>query len=244
MNLICQAEKAWASNFSVNPIQVFLSPKTSRETSNKLLTLRNDSTETLRFQLSAFAWDQSPQGEIQFNPTEDVIFFPSLLSLAPGEKRNVRLGVMVPASDREKTYRIIVEELPPQENLQKSQGGTQVRVLTKLSVPIFVQPAKPVVDGTIQDMAIHNGHFSFQLKNTGNVHFVAQEVQIKGYGALDKVVFERPITGWYILANGVRAFDVEVPKADCAKIRSLTVKVQTQKKNFEQSLQTPGGACK
>ncbi len=245
MSLFGQAGKTLASNFSVNPIQIFLAPKASKDASSKLLALKNDSSEILRFQVTAFAWKQSDQGAIQLSPTKDVIFFPTLLSLAPGEKRNVRLGIMVPASEQEKTYRLIVEELPSPATLQQSSTATQIRVLTKMSVPIFIQPIKPVLDGSIQAIATQKGHLSFRVKNTGNVHFLAQQVRVKGFGASAQSVFDRSTTGWYILANSDRAFEMELPKTDCAKIQSLTVEVQTaEKKSFTQSLKTPGGVCR
>ena len=74
-----------------------------------LLTLRNESNETLQFQLSVFAWTQSPLGQMELEPTEDVVFFPTLLTLKPKETRRVRVGSATPQDVREKTYRIFVE---------------------------------------------------------------------------------------------------------------------------------------
>ena len=99
---------ASAATFSVNPTQIYLSGRTT----SALLTLRNDSTETLRFQLSAFAWNQSATGEILLEPTQDVVFFPALLTLKQGEERRIRVGSTVSPGAIEKTYRIFVEELP------------------------------------------------------------------------------------------------------------------------------------
>ena len=82
-----------AATFSVNPTQIFLTGKSG----SALLTLRNDSSELLRFQLSAFSWQQSASGELQLGPTKDVVFFPALLSLKPGEERRVRIGSLAPA---------------------------------------------------------------------------------------------------------------------------------------------------
>src|SRR5687768_17676291 len=82
------ASGASAATFTVNPTQIFLSGKTT----TALLTLRNDSEETLRFQLTAFGWQQTPAGEITLTPTQDVVFFPALLTLAPKEERRIRVG--------------------------------------------------------------------------------------------------------------------------------------------------------
>src|SRR4029453_2560001 len=98
---------AFASSFSVNPTQIYLTSKSK----SAILTLRNESDETLRFQLTVFAWDQSAQGEMKLQPTSDIVFFPTLLTLGPKESRNVRVGAATPFDAVEKTYRIFVEEL-------------------------------------------------------------------------------------------------------------------------------------
>jgi hypothetical protein len=49
--MLTAASSASAATFTVNPTQIFLSSKAT----TSLLTLRNDSEETLRFQLTAFA---------------------------------------------------------------------------------------------------------------------------------------------------------------------------------------------
>jgi len=61
-----QAGAAAAATFTVDPTQIFLSGRSG----SVLLTLRNESNETLQFQLSVFAWTQSPSGEMQLEPTE------------------------------------------------------------------------------------------------------------------------------------------------------------------------------
>src|SRR5216684_4497892 len=92
------------------------------------------------FQVTSFAWSQDASGAVQLAPTEDIVFFPALLTLKPGEERKVRVAATVAAKDVERTYRIFFEELPPLERPQNL--GAQVRILTKMGIPIFVAPAK------------------------------------------------------------------------------------------------------
>src|SRR5713226_9619743 len=130
-----QAENVCASAFKVTPVRVTFSAPSST-----LLTLRNESDQTLRFQVTSFAWSQDASGAVQLAPTEDIVFFPALLTLKPGEERKVRVAATVAAKDVERTYRIFFEELPPLERPENS--GAQVRILTKMGIPIFVIPAK------------------------------------------------------------------------------------------------------
>jgi fimbrial chaperone protein len=234
---LCQVELAWAANFTVDPIRLIFSPKTR----SAILTLRNQSTEALRFQLNSFAWDQSPNGEMQVVPTEDIVFFPTLLSLAPGESRNLRVGPTTPFATTEKTYRVFVEELPP---LETPEGGpTGVRVLTKMGIPIFLQPTKVVQQGHIEGMVVRQGKLSFQVKNTGNVHFVEQQVQVKGVGQAGDSLFDQEKAGWYVLAGGLRTHELDLPKDTCAKIRIVAIEVHTEGKTFQERFEMPPGAC-
>jgi fimbrial chaperone protein len=234
---LCQAEPAFAANFTVNPIRLIFSPNTR----SALLTLRNQSPEALRFQLNMFAWDQSPHGEMQLAPTEDIVFFPTLLTLAAGESRNIRVGPTTPFAASEKTYRVFVEELPP---LEMPEGDpTGVRVLTRMGIPIFLQPTKVVQQGHIDGMAVRQGTLSFQVKNTGNVHFVEQQVRVKGFGQAGDSLLDQQKTGWYVLAGGLRMHELELPKDACAKIRTVAIEVQTEGKTFQERFDLPPGTC-
>jgi fimbrial chaperone protein len=229
-----QAGAASAATFTVDPTQIFLSGRTG----SVLLTLRNESTETLQFQLSVFAWAQSPSGEMQLEPTEDIVFFPSLLTLKPMETRRVRVGSATAQDVREKTYRIFVEELPPTGNT----SNTGVRVLTKMGIPIFVQPVKEVARATLNDLRQQDGALRFTLTNAGTVHVVPQSIKVRGLAG-SNTAFDRELEGWYVLAGGRREFDMAFPKNACAQVTSIVVDVQFASGKLQERLQTPSGAC-
>lgn len=228
-----QAGAATAATFTVDPTRIFLSGRTG----SVLLTLRNESTETLQFQLSVFAWAQSPTGEMQLEPTEDIVFFPTLLTLKPMETRRVRVGSATPQDVREKTYRIFVEELPP-----SSPVGNGVRVLTKMGIPIFVRPVKEVATATLSDVRQQEGALRFTLTNAGTVHVVPQSITVRGLTRAD-TAFDRELEGWYVLAGGRRDFDMAFPKNACAQVTSIVVDIQFASGKLQERLQTPNGVC-
>jgi fimbrial chaperone protein len=227
---------ASAATFSVNPTQIMLSDKTA----SALLTLTNDSDEPIRFQLSAFAWTQTPAGELQLTPSKDVVFFPALLTLGPKEQRRIRVGAVVPAAAVERTYRIFVEELPP---LQPANTGAAVRVLTKMGVPIFLRPAKEAATATLNDLGLRGSTLHFAVANTGTVHFVPEQIQVRALGRDGKTVFENNLAGWYILAGGRREFGVAVPPGQCDHVASFVIEVGFASTTLEETLQAPAGAC-
>jgi fimbrial chaperone protein len=231
-----QAGLAHAAAFSVNPTQVYLSAKVT----SALVSLRNESSETLRFQLTLHAWDQAPTGEMKLAPTEDVLFFPRLLTLAPKEERRVRLGLSQGAGAVERSYRLFVEELPASQ-AEATPGA--VKVLTKMSIPIFVQPATGAAKPTLDAVRAAGGRASFVLRNAGNVHLVPDLIKVEGFDRDAKPLFSQTVNAWYILAGGTRQFDVELARPGCSQAVTVVVTVQVGTETLTQTVQTPSGAC-
>ena len=233
---VAAAPDASASAFSVSPTQIFLAGRTN----NTLLTLRNDSGEPLRFQLSVFAWNQSRSGEIELQPTQDVVFFPALLTLQAGEERKVRVGSTVAPGAVEKTYRIFVEELP----VATEPGDvSQVKMLTKMGIPIFIRPGTESASSTMGDLAVRDGAIAFAVNNTGTVHVVPEKITLRATAADGATVFEQDVAGWYILAGGRRDFQVPVPAEACSRVASVVLQATVSGTAHSSTVQTPGGAC-
>jgi fimbrial chaperone protein len=227
---------ARAASFSVNPTQLLL----SGDTKSALVSLRNETDQPVRFQLSVSAWAQAPDGQMILTPTEDVVFFPALLTLKPREERKVRVGANVAPGTVEKTYRLFVEELPP---LEKAEGVNGVAMLTKMGIPIFIRPIKMTAAASIAGLGLKSGRLVFRLQNTGTVFIMPQGVRVRGLDQSGAAVVDQQASAWYVLAGGVRAFDLPLSGPQCAKVRSVVVEVQVSGTVIKETLQTPGGAC-
>ncbi|GAC1395145.1 MAG: hypothetical protein NVSMB68_12180 [Thermoanaerobaculia bacterium] len=201
-------------------MQVYLTGKSST-----LLTLVNESTEALRFQISAFAWTQSPAGEIQLAPTDDITFFPALLTLKAGEERKVRVGSNTVAAAAEKTYRIFFEELPPAE--RPEQKLTEVRILTKMGVPIFIQATASAAEGRVTDLELTGSTIAFRIANSGSSHFSIRKVHVALSDDSGKKLIEKDLDGWYVLAGGYREYKFEVPDDVCRTATNVSVDAST-----------------
>jgi fimbrial chaperone protein len=202
---LCQAGSAHAATFSVNPTQVFLSGKVT----SGLVSLRNESDETLRFQLSVVAWAQAPDGQMKFAPTQDIVFYPQLLTLGPREERKIRVGTTLAPAAIEKTYRLFVEELPPS---QAEQTPGTVRVLTKMGIPIFLRASDSPPQAELRDLSVVNGRLTFTIANKGATHFVPEKVTIRAIGPGGEPAGEEAFNAWYVLAGTTRLVEVDLPK--------------------------------
>lgn len=228
-----------ASTFSVDPIEVTL----NRGNSSASIAITNQSPQKLRLQVTGFAWQQSPSGEMRLTPTDDLVFFPQLLEIDPGDTKRIRVGVTAAQTALERSYRIFMEELPSLESVIAPKQNT-ITLRMKIGVPVFVRPnAAPAPSGAVRDAAAGNGALSFDVLNTGNTHFAIQSVHVVGKDAAGAPVVTNDLSGWYVLAGGTRRFSIPLQKDRCAALRSLVVQVRTDAVNFSSTFTDLSKQC-
>jgi len=237
LGLFIGAGRARASGLNVSPVQVWLTPDVSKS----LITLRNEGPDEARYQITAMLWDEDSRTGMKLSPTEDVVVFPTLLQLKPGETKGLRVGPAVPFGPVEKTYRVFIEEMPAP---QKAETRATVRVLTRVGIPVFFAPVKAFEDHRLSAIQLGKSSASVEVENTGNVHFRVETVRLEGFGEGGAKLFEQQANGWYVLAAGHKRYELEIPRAACAQVRKLVVSVKTDDEHvFQEPLATPGGAC-
>ena len=227
--------RAEASLFQVSPVRLDLSAKVD----NGLLTVQNQSGEPLRFQLTAYEWKQSPEGEVQLQPTSEVAVFPAMMTIPAGASRKVRIGVLAPAGASEKTYRVVVEELP-------SSGGNKingVKVLTRMSVPIFFAATAPSSKPAVQGLSLQRGQLSFQVKNEGNTHFMNSQIRVVTRSSGGQQIQENRYKGWYVLGGDSRRYDIPLSLTSCAGMSSVTVEIETDQGSSSATLGATPASC-
>jgi fimbrial chaperone protein len=232
------AGPARAEGLQLTPVIVEL----TREQGNAILSLRNDTASPIRYQLSAVTWDQDSAGQLKLAPTKDLILFPLLLALKPGEQRNVRVGVQ---PDRfgavEKTYRVFVDQLPSPD---RPGSKPAVQVLTRVSIPVFLEPERSVPALRIEKAEISQGKVSFQLQNLGNVRVRPTEIVADALSGNGTAVTRQRWDGWYVLAGADRAYEWPLPKEGCERVRSVRIEARLDGgKALASALELPGGAC-
>lgn len=237
--LVAAAATSLASTFTVDPIEITL----SRGDSSTSIAITNQSPQKLRLQVSGFAWQQSPSGEMKLTPTDDLVFFPKLLEIDPGDTKRVRVGVTAAQGSLERSYRVFMEELPSLESVIAPKQNT-VTLRMKIGVPVFVKPnAAPAASGAVRDAAAGNGALSFDVFNTGNTHFAIQSVHVVGKDASGAPVVSNDLSGWYVLAGGSRRFSIPLSKDRCESLRSLSVQVRADAVTFSNSFTDLSKQC-
>jgi fimbrial chaperone protein len=236
LGLLLGAGRARASGLNVSPVQVYLAPDASKS----LITLRNEGSEEARYQVSAMLWDEDAKAGMKLSPTEEIVVFPTILTLKVGETKSLRVGPVVPFGPIEKTYRIFIEEMPAP---QKVETRAVVRVLTRIGIPVFLAPTKSFEDRRVSAELSGKGA-AVDVENTGNIHFRIDTVRMEALASDGSRLFEKQAQGWYVLAGGHKRYDLEIPRESCKQVRKLVVSVKTDSEQvLQKPLETPGGAC-
>jgi P pilus assembly chaperone PapD len=169
-----------------------------------------------------------------------VTFFPKLVELAAGASRNIRIGINAGlARDVEQPFRLFIEELPD----QSAPKANAVALRTKVGIPVFLRPAKPVRSAEIAGVSVENGKVLTRIRNTGNLHVSVDTVSVKGTGASAAPTFTKEGPGWYVLPGATRIFEVPITAAECKSTTSVAVEAIGHGKSLKAASQVSPAAC-
>jgi fimbrial chaperone protein len=160
---VAVAGSATAGTFSIAPIRVELNG--SQRTA--VVTVHNDEDTPMVVQATTLAWSQ-PGGEEHTEATRDILVTPPVFTLPPKGEQVVRVALRsAPDATRELDYRLLLAEVPgPPE-----QGFTGLRLALRLSMPVFVAPAKGAsaqVSWSARRLA--DGKLVLVARNDGTAH--------------------------------------------------------------------------
>lgn len=198
---LCGASVAYAGSFSVSPVRATLSARQSAGS----LTVRNDGENPSVIQIEIAGWSQKEGREV-FVPTSEVLATPPIFTVPAGGSQVIRVGLRrAPDTNRELTYRLFLQEVPPPPR----PGFQGLQVALRISIPVFVLPvaeAKPVLAWSA--VPVDQGQFKLRVANTGNAH-----AQIANF-TLSRPGFEQLTTqqvAAYVLPGESREWAVKSP---------------------------------
>jgi fimbrial chaperone protein len=204
-----------------------LSPTTitiPRGESSASIAVRNESADEVSLQVRAFRWRNVRQGDIELDPTEDLVVFPPQLILRPGETRRIRLGARQAANQVELAYRLILEQTGDEPNVAALQGaGVAVRM--RFSLPVFVPPKSRNATVDVSSLKVDQGEVRLGLNNSSGLHLTPRAVTVRGLNDRGTVVWTQQFPAWYLLAGEVREYAASLTSAQCAQAVSLAAEV-------------------
>jgi fimbrial chaperone protein len=191
------------------------------ETSTSV-TVHNASSTDVLFEAQAFAWHNERNGNLQMVPTEDLVVFPTRFAVAAGGERRLRIGTRLTQPSVERAYRVIVEQAAT-----PGQPSPGLSFRLRFSLPLFVEPARRTASVELTPPVVAGGQVRFSLSNTGARHLLPKHVTIEGHNAQGAVLWQRPLSIWYVLPGEVRDYSAALSAAECAApLRRLAVKVE------------------
>lgn len=144
-----------AGGIQIAPVMVTMTPQ------HRIASLRmqNGRDKAVSFEIDAYTWSQQ-NGQDVLTPTQELIVSPAVFEVAAGNEQVIRLGVSAPASNVERSYRIVMRELP-----SPVQGGNVLGFTLEMSLPVFVPPngARPQIEAATSGAQL-------TLSNTGAAH--------------------------------------------------------------------------
>jgi fimbrial chaperone protein len=222
---------AAAAEFSVTPIRVDL----ARGARSASVSVSNDDARPLRMELRLMEWTQDASGKDVYRESDELIYYPRLMTLQPGEKRLVRIGRRTPAGAAERTFRLYLDELPGADGVTPAASGLSFTI--RFALPIFVAPAQDSPRGAIDSIALQDGKLKIALSNPGNQTFRIASVGVRG------AAFSAEAAGWYLLPGAVRVHEFDIAPETCRTLRRLDVTVKAERLSLEGGLDVDPGMC-
>lgn len=193
------------ASMSVSPVRIDLSNDHDKD----VIRVTNSEETAKSYQVEIVAWSQSDERREIYSPTEDLLAVPPLFTLDPGEEQLVRVGLLEPADiDVERSYRMFITELAPQNDTGDESVGINMRL--QIGIPVFVAPSQGVPTATLDyvDSKIVGDNLFMRFRNYGNSHVKVTEI---GYTPRGNTGVETTPAVLYLLAGQSGYLPVAIP---------------------------------
>lgn len=211
---------AYSGNWAISPVTIELEHKVR----STVVTIYNRGQGVGEFEVKVTEWTQNETGVDIQAPSKDIIYFPRFLKVAPNESRIIRIASRTPAVRNEKTYRLIVTELPE----KTKPKATGVRFQFQFAIPLFVTPPHKIVKAKIFKSNVSGGQVHTTVTNEGNTRFRVESVAVQGKNPKGESLFEKTITGWYILAGASKLYSIPIPEDNCAGLATVDLTIKAR----------------
>ena len=184
-----------AQGIEVSPIKLVLAPGQTAAT----LTVTNHGDHSISFQIRGFSWQQGSDSDT-LAPSAALAASPPIATIAAGGSQVVRLILRQPPGNSEASYRILFDQLPPPH-----EAGV-VRVLLRLSIPVFAEPRTQVTPRVHWSISREQGHLWLVAVNDGSRHLTVGNLKL--YGPDGRAIDVEMMVPPHILAGSTRRWPV------------------------------------
>lgn len=213
-----------AAAFKVNPLKLSFSP----DTKTTSLEVSNTSGGTLTLQVDSKRWSQDSIGKDILDDTNEILFFPKIVTLKADEKRVIRVNYRGDkVNDKEKTFRIFVQEL-----VDRSRDKNALNFALRFSIPVFVTPRNASASVRISHVETHGDKVSLVVENSGGTYSLIKKIQLTGLDDRQREVFFREEKGWYVLAGSSNVFEMPLTKSECQKASTMEFAARSLLKTY------------
>jgi fimbrial chaperone protein len=222
-SLVLTLPSARAQALSVVPVNVQMAPGQQAAT----VTVNNQGGSQTAVQIRAYKWNQEGDND-ELTASNDVVVSPPIATIAPGGSQVVRLILRQPPQDREATYRIILDQIPP-----PAEPGV-VHVVLRMSIPIFAQPRTRAASDVQFHVETKDGNTYLVGVNDGLRHESIRGIELKTSDGreLTAGVGASP----YILAGSTRHWKIDASDSVTAPNDSFRLTAHSDAGSIEEQV--------
>ena len=229
---------ASAATFSISPLRIELDAGHRAD----MLSLQNTSDAPLRIQVRSMRWAMASDGQWQLSPSEDLIVTPQLLEIAPGQSAQLRIGTLLEAGAREASYRLLLDELPNVSD-DKSTPSPEIRVLTQVSLPVFLEPARDSRVPGVSSASMQHGDLVIGLGDEGTRRLDPQRIKLTLSDRNGQVLEQHEQMASYVLPGSTSFLHMKLPPSVCQRAASVSVSWLDTSTSSSHPITTGAEAC-
>ena len=212
------------SGFSLTPMSHTID-LTGKQKQAQFL-LNNPTAEPMAVEVSVRERIQKEDGTEETPEATELAAFPPQLVIPPNEKRSVRVQWVGKTPNRERSFRVIAEQLPLQVD-GKKQRGSGIKMLLKYVAALYVDPGNTSPDLHITQVVADNT-LSVTIENRGTRHQLLTNPVLTLSKGSKRIKLKsdqlKGLAGENILAGAKRVFNLPA-QSDVATGFSGTIKV-------------------
>lgn len=213
--LVALSPALLAGQLTVAPLTMTMAPNQP----NATYKLTNGSDQESFYQLQLFAWEEV-EGKTRLLKQDELIVSPPVTLIAGNGEQLVRIIRQRPTqSDNEKSYRLIVSEVPDTETPQ----GANLRVLLRMSLPVFVGG-----EGKEYDLSAYYKDGILRVRNAGNKHARLSDVFWTNQSSNKQYEIRKGLLGYALPGSEMHLPAEKTPPQGAIKFFSATVNGQSQ----------------